>query len=135
MAFLVNINEVIPDTCERSFRYFAKEKKGETLRDTYWLIDPATSPSKVLKLGYTIIYPDGKTTGHAHPDEEEVYFVLSGRGEMVIVEERFSIKEGEAFYVEPGKYHVTYNRGVLPLTILWVTGKVKQARGDQKEGE
>ncbi|MDI3530210.1 MAG: hypothetical protein PWP60_59 [Candidatus Atribacteria bacterium] len=124
MAYKVNINNVEPDTCDRSFRYFAKDKKGETLRDTYWLIDPENSPSQRLKLGYTIVYPDGKTTGHAHPDQEEVYFILSGRGEMEIEEERFPIQEGDAFYVEPGKFHVTYNTGILPLVILWVTGKV-----------
>lgn len=125
MVFKTNIHEKQPDTCERSFRYLAQNKKGETLRDTYWLIDPETSPAKVLRLGYTVVYPEGKTTGHSHA-EEEVYFVLSGRGEMEIENERFPIQEGDAFYVEPGRYHVTYNTGVLPLTIIWTTGKIEQ---------
>mgnify|MGYP001026416210 CR=1 FL=1 len=129
MVFRVNLHEMQPDTCERSFRHLAQSKKGETLRDTYWLIDPENSPSRVLKLGYTIVYPEGKTTGHSH-SEEEVYFVLSGRGEMEIEDEKFSISEGDAFYVEPGKYHVTYNTGILPLVILWVTGKIE----GQKKG-
>lgn len=124
MVFKVNINEVKPDTCERSYRYAVKNRKGETLRDTYWLIDPETSMSKVLKLGYTVVYPEGKTTGHSH-GEEEVYYVLSGRGEMEIEQEKFSVQEGDAFFVEPQKYHVTYNTGVLPMVILWVTGKLE----------
>ncbi|MBC7190350.1 cupin domain-containing protein, partial [Candidatus Aerophobetes bacterium] len=97
--YKVNIEEMMPDVCDRSFRYFAQEKKGKTLRDTYWLIDPENSPSQTLKMGYTIIYPDGKTTGHSHDDMEEVYFVLSGKGKMVIGEEEFPIKQGDAFYV------------------------------------
>ena len=28
------------------------------------------------------------------------------------------------FYVPPGEFHATYQRGNLPLVILWVTGKV-----------
>lgn len=130
----VNIEEMLPDVCDRSFRYFAKEKKGKTLRDTYWLIDPENSSSQILKMGYTIIYPDGKTTGHSHDDMEEVYFVLSGKGKMVIGEEEFPIKQGDAFYVPPGPYHVTYNTGILPLQILWVTGKIKK-ESKSKEGE
>lgn len=124
MAFKVNINKVFPDECDRSFRFFAKSKKGETLRDTYYLIEPGASPSQRLTLGYTIVYPDGKTTGHEHPDMEEVYFVLSGQGIMEIGDEKFSIQEGDAFYVEPGKFHVTYNTGILPMVVLWVTGKI-----------
>jgi len=122
----VNIEDLPPDECERSLRYLAKKKEGEILRDTYFLIDPENSPSQSLKMGYTIVYPEGRTTGHSHDDLEEVYFVISGRGRMIIGEEEFPIKEGDAFYVPPGKYHVTYNAGILPLAILWVTGKVKK---------
>lgn len=121
---LVNINEVEPDTCDRSFRYIAQPKKGQILRDTYRLIEPGKTPSQRLTLGYTIVYPEGRTTGHAHEDMEEVYFIAQGRGIMEVDGERFQIKEGDAFYIPPGKYHVTYNTGILPLILIWVTGKV-----------
>ena len=130
MAYLANITKMKPDTCERSFHYLARQRRGETLRDTYFLIDPESSPSQGLKMGYTIVYPNGKTTGHSH-EEEEVYFVICGRGKMIIDEEEFFIKEGDAFYVPPGKYHVTYNTGILPLNTVWVTGKI-QKRGSKK---
>jgi len=123
--YKVNIENLPPDTCERSFRYLAKNKQEEILRDTYFLVDPENSPSQTLKMGYTTVYPEGRTTGHSHNDLEEVYFVICGQGKMVIGEEEFPIREGDAFYVPPGPYHVTYNTGILPLRILWVTGKVK----------
>ncbi|MFQ6067487.1 MAG: cupin domain-containing protein, partial [bacterium] len=72
-------------------------------------------------MGYTAVYPEGRTTGHSHNDLEEVYFVICGQGKIVVGEEEFPIKEGDAFYVSPGLYHVTYNTGILPLRILWVT--------------
>ena len=125
MKHLVNIEDMKPDDDKRSLRYAVKNREGETLRDTYFLIDPETSPSKNLKMGYTIVYPTGKTTGHSHDDMEEVYFVLSGKGRMVIGEETFPIQAGDAFYVPFGAFHTTYNAGIEPLRILWVTGRVE----------
>ena len=125
MTYLVNIEEMKPDEDERSLRYAVKDRQSETFRDTYFLINPDDSPSKNLKMGYTIIYPTGKTTGHAHDDLEEVYYILSGKGKMAVGEDEFPIKAGDAFYVPFGEYHVTYNTGIQPLAILWVTGRVE----------
>jgi mannose-6-phosphate isomerase-like protein (cupin superfamily) len=125
MKHLVNIQDMKPDEDKRSLRYAVKNRDGETLRDTYFLIDPDTSPSRNLKMGYTIVYPTGKTTGHSHDDMEEVYFIVSGRGKMVIGTDEFSIQTGDAFYVPFGEFHTTYNTGIEPLTLLWVTGRVE----------
>ncbi len=127
MKYLVNIEDKTPDTDERSLRHSVSGRKSDILRDTYYLIDPENSPSKNLTMGYTVIYPTGKTTGHAHDDMEEVYFILSGKGTMVIGEDEFPIKEGDAFYVPFGAYHVTFNTGNQPLAMSWVTGKDREA--------
>lgn len=126
MKYLTNIEDMKADEDERSLRHAVKDRQGETLRDTYFLIDPDDSPSRNLKMGYTIIYPTGKTTGHAHDDMEEVYYVLSGTGKMIVGDDEFPIKGGDAFYVPFGEYHVTYNTGIQPLAILWVTGRVEK---------
>ncbi|MCG6878987.1 MAG: cupin domain-containing protein [Deltaproteobacteria bacterium] len=126
MKYLVNIEDKAPDEDKRSLRYVVKNRDDGTLRDTYFLVDPEDSPSRNLKMGHTIIYPTGKTTGHAHDDMEEVYYVLSGKGTMVVGEDEFPIKQGDAFYVPFGEYHVTYNTGNQPLAILWVTGRVEK---------
>jgi len=125
MKYLVNIEDMKPDEDERSLRHVVKGRQSEILRDTYFLIDPETSPSRNLKMGYTIVYPTGKTTGHAHGDMEEVYFVLSGKGKMAIGKDEFAIQTGDAFYVPFGEFHVTYNTGIQPLKILWVTSRVE----------
>ena len=126
MKYLVNIEDKNPDEDKRSLRHVVKEREDETLRDTYFLIDPEDSPSRNLKMGHTIIYPTGKTTGHAHEDMEEVYYILSGKGKMVVGEDEFPIQAGDAFYVPFGEYHVTYNTGNQSLAILWVTGRVEK---------
>ena len=126
MKYLVNIENKTPDVDKRSLRHVVKDRDDETLRDTYFLIDPEDSPSRNLKMGHTIIYPTGKTTGHAHEDMEEVYYILSGKGKMVVGDDEFPVKVGDAFYVPFGEYHVTYNTGNQPLAILWVTGRVEE---------
>ena len=126
MKYLVNIDDKAPDEDKRSLRHVVKDREEETLRDTYFLIDPEDSPSRNLKMGHTIIYPTGKTTGHAHEDMEEVYYILSGKGKMVVGEDEFPVQVGDAFYVPFGEYHVTYNTGNQPLAILWVTGRVEE---------
>ena len=125
MKYLVNIEDKKPDLDERSLRHVVKDRASEILRDTYYLIDPENSPSKNLTMGYTVIYPTGKTTGHAHDDMEEVYYILTGKGKMAIGDDEFPIQAGDAFYVPFGAYHVTFNTGNQPLAMVWVTGKDK----------
>ena len=124
MKYLVNVNSKEPDNDpERSLRAWVNKREKTTLRDTYWLIDPNESPSRRLKMGFTIIYPTGTTTGHSH-DEEEVYYVISGEGSMIVGENEFDIKAGDALYVPPREFHVTKQKGNIPLSVIWVTGKL-----------
>lgn len=129
MKYLINVQDLKPDDDERSLRFNVKNRKGEVLRDTYFLIDPEDSPSKNLKMGHTTIYPTGRTTGHMHDDMEEVYFVVSGEGLMKIGEDEFPIKAGDALYVPPGEHHTTYQKGNIPLTFVWVTCRLTDSGG------
>ncbi|MDN5331467.1 MAG: hypothetical protein PWP45_692 [Tepidanaerobacteraceae bacterium] len=126
MKYVVNVNSMEPDVDPtRSLRAWVKNRDKSVLRDTYWLIDPESSPSRRLKMGYTVIYPTGTTTGHSH-DEEEVYFVVQGEGVMVVGEEEFPIKPGDALYVPPRVFHTTRQVGNIPLAVVWVTGKLDE---------
>ncbi len=125
MKYVRNIEEMEPDVCDRSLRYAVKNRKQKTLRDTYFLIDPENSPSKNLKMGFTTVYADGKTTGHSHEDQEEVYFIIQGMGRMVVGDSEYDIKTGDAIYVPFGLFHTTCNTGILPLQLLWVTARDK----------
>ena len=131
MKHIVNVQDQKPDKDARSLRgllsEYAKERPITILRDTNYLISPDSSPSRNLTMGCTTIYPSGSTTGHSHDDMEEVYYVVSGEGEMVVGDDRFPIKSGNALYVPPGEFHTTYQTGILPLTVVWVTGKITEA--------
>ncbi|MFW6137993.1 MAG: cupin domain-containing protein [Spirochaetota bacterium] len=133
MKYVNNIEDMQPDTCDRSLRFAVKNREKKTLRDTYFLIDPEESPSKNLKMGFTIVYAGGKTTGHSHPDHEEVYYVLQGKGRMEVGETQYEVNTGDALYVPFGLFHTTYNTGILPLHLLWVTGKGPEKESSEKK--
>lgn len=125
MKHVVNIAENRePDTDPRSLRARVKDRDRAVLRDTYYLIDRMKSPSQRLTCGHTTIYPTGTTTGHSHDDMEEIYYVLSGEGIMVVGDDEYPIKPGDALYVPPGEFHTTKQTGILPLTVLWTTCKI-----------
>ncbi len=125
MKHVVNIAENRePDTDPRSLRARVDGRDMPVLRDTYYLIDRLKGPSRRLTSGHTTIYPTGTTTSHAHDDMEEIYYVLSGEGVMVVGDDEFPIKQGDALYVPPGEYHTTRQAGILPLTVLWMTCKL-----------
>lgn len=125
MKHVVNIAENRePDTDPRSLRARVANRDKPVLRDTYYLIDRLQGPSKNLTCGHTTIYPTGTTTGHSHADMEEIYYVLSGEGIMVVGDDEYPIKQGDALYVPPGQFHTTFQRGILPLTVLWMTCKI-----------
>ena len=125
MKCVYNINEKTPDTDPRSLRDRVKNRDKQVLRDTYYLIDNKNSASQRLTMGQTTIYPTGSTTGHSHDDMEEVYYVVSGEGEMIVGEDRYAIKAGDALYVPPSEFHTTIQSGNTPLVVVWVTGFIK----------
>jgi mannose-6-phosphate isomerase-like protein (cupin superfamily) len=124
MKCVKNVQSQLPDVDPRSLRAHVCDRDKTVLRDTYYLVNKENSPTQRLTMGYTTIYPTGSTTGHTHEDMEETYFVISGKGLMVVGEDEFEIEQGDALYVPPGEFHTTYQRGNMPLVVLWVTGKV-----------
>ena len=125
MKHVINVQDKPADEDARSLRHHVKGREKTVLRDTYYLIDRESSPSRTLTMGQTTIYPTGSTTGHSHDDMEEVYYIMSGEGEMVVGEDRYPVKQGDALYVPPGEFHTTFQKGNQPLAVVWVTAKIK----------
>ena len=46
---------------------------------------------------------------HKHEELEQVYYVLSGSGEVLFDDERFPVQEGDAIYLPPGTHHQMFN--------------------------
>jgi len=60
----------------------------------------------------------GCTTRHYHPRTEEIYFILSGQGEMEIAGDKSGVGPGDAIGIPPGAAHQITNTGTEPLKFL-----------------
>ena len=86
--------------------------------DIYKLCDNTALNNLVLSS--TLLYSGKHTDGHKHKGQEEVYFFVSGNGEMLINEERFKIKPGDIILIEDGEFHQVYNTSQEDLYFVCV---------------
>jgi len=64
------------------------------------------------------VAPGQTTTPHYHPRTEEIYYILSGRGQMRIGDELRRVGPGDAIAIPPGKTHAIANDGGETLKFL-----------------
>lgn len=75
-----------------------------------------------FSLGFVTLEPDGGQVPWHNHQQEEVYFILSGTGEMCIGEECATIHDGEAVFIPPGVFHQLTNIGPAPLRMVYCYG-------------
>jgi mannose-6-phosphate isomerase-like protein (cupin superfamily) len=73
-------------------------------------------------LGNVTLDPDGGQVPWHNQEQEEVYFVIEGTGEMCLGEERQTITAGQAVYIPSGVFHQLTNIGPTPLRMLYCYG-------------
>jgi quercetin dioxygenase-like cupin family protein len=78
--------------------------------------------TKNFAMGLVVLEPrGGQVPWHDH-EQEEVYIVLEGTGEMCIGEERQTLTARQAVFIPPGKFHQFTNIGETPLTMMYCYG-------------
>jgi quercetin dioxygenase-like cupin family protein len=73
------------------------------------LIGPKSVGAKSLKVKITEYLPGYSHKPHIHPHQEEVIFILSGRGIAEGNGEETEIGPGSVVFVPAGQPHATYN--------------------------
>jgi mannose-6-phosphate isomerase-like protein (cupin superfamily) len=73
-------------------------------------------------VGYVVLEPRGGQVPWHNQEQEEVYFVLEGTGEMCLGSERRTVTGGQAAYIPSGVFHQITNTGDAPLTMMYVYG-------------
>ena len=73
------------------------------------LVNPQTVGAKKVKVKITEWLPGHVHKKHVHPDQEEVIFVLSGKGMAQTQEEKREIGPGSVVFVGAGEQHTTWN--------------------------
>ena len=78
--------------------------------------------TKSFCMGYVTLEPNGGQAPWHDQESEEVYFVISGKGEMCIDDERQELCDGQAVFIPPGSFHQITNIGDTPLVMLYCYG-------------
>ncbi|HUW83562.1 MAG TPA: cupin domain-containing protein [Phycisphaerae bacterium] len=73
-------------------------------------------------MGYVTLEPDGGQVPWHNQQQEEVYFVLDGRGEMCLGNERQLVTGGQAVQIPSGVFHQLTNIGDTPLHMIYCYG-------------
>lgn len=93
----------------------------------WWeLIGGDTMPTKELVVGIAEV-PVGvqrPSRGHTH-EPAEVYYIVSGRGEVLVDDVTYPVTSGDAVWIPPNAEHVAHNVGDEPLRLLYVFAKDK----------
>lgn len=71
-------------------------------------------------MGYVVLEPNGGQVPWHNQAQEEIYFVVQGRGEICVDTERQEIVAGQAVFLTPTKFHQLTNTGDEPLHMMYI---------------
>jgi len=72
--------------------------------------------------GHVTLEPDGGQVPWHNQQQEEIYFIVEGTGEMCLGEERQTLTTGQAVYIPTGVFHQLTNIGSTPLRMIYCYG-------------
>lgn len=73
-------------------------------------------------MGLVILEPNGGQVPWHNQEQEEIYFVVEGNGEICVGEERSAITSGQTVYLPPGVFHQLTNTGDTPMKMIYCYG-------------
>jgi mannose-6-phosphate isomerase-like protein (cupin superfamily) len=71
-----------------------------------------------ISLAMETLRPGQRTVPHWHEELEEIYYILQGRGRMVIAEELQDVRAGDAILIRVRAVHCLHNTGDQDLVLL-----------------
>lgn len=72
-----------------------------------------------FSMGHVTLEPRGGQVPWHNQEQEEIYFIIEGEGEMCLGEERRTIATGQAVYIPPGVFHQLTNTGDKPMRMIY----------------
>ncbi|HEY1182652.1 MAG TPA: cupin domain-containing protein [Bryobacteraceae bacterium] len=75
-----------------------------------------------FSLGYVTLEPNGGQVPWHNQEQEEIYFIVKGAGEMCLGEERMAIRTGQAVYIPPGVFHQLTNTSAEIMRMIYCYG-------------
>jgi mannose-6-phosphate isomerase-like protein (cupin superfamily) len=70
-------------------------------------------------MGVVMLEPRGGQVPWHNHEQEEIYFILEGEGEMCVGKDRTTILAGQAVFIPSNEFHQLTNTGERPLRMLY----------------
>lgn len=75
-----------------------------------------------FSMGFVTLEPNGGQVPWHNQEQEEIYFVVEGTGEMCLGDERRPLTTGQAVYIPSKVFHQLTNVGDTPLKMIYCYG-------------
>jgi quercetin dioxygenase-like cupin family protein len=85
-----------------------------------WLSDPELTGTGSLLVVRVHMPPGRGHQFHAHPEQDEIIYVVDGVADQWVDREKRRLRSGEVAYIPKGVVHATHNPTKRPLTFLAV---------------
>ena len=84
------------------------------------LISPDSCESQKMVTGLWRLHPGHESDPDIHPDADEVFFVVSGTGKLVLGEEEFIVSKGMTIFIPANVHHQSFNSGDEDLVYYFI---------------
>jgi len=108
---------IIADLAEMEGRAYPARRRTQNL-----VGGPSPVQASNFSMGYVTLDPHGGQVPWHNQQQEEVYFVLDGRGEMCLGDERQVLTGGQVVQIPSGVFHQLTNIGDTPLHMIYCYG-------------
>lgn len=75
-----------------------------------------------FSLGYVTLDANGGQVPWHNQEQEEIYFIVDGKGEMCLGDEKTTLHAGQAVYIPPRVFHQLTNIGPTPMHMIYCYG-------------
>lgn len=73
-------------------------------------------------MGYVTLDPEGGQVPWHNQDQEEIYFIVKGEGEMCLGNEKKRVTAGQCVYIPPQEFHQLTNTGEEEMIMIYCYG-------------
>ena len=81
-------------------------------------MDAGDLGSRNLTVTWVDVPPGGEQRAHSHPDSEQVYVIVRGRGRMSVAGDVEEVSEGDLVFIPPATAHGIVNDGTETLVYI-----------------
>jgi quercetin dioxygenase-like cupin family protein len=88
-------------------------------RSMRWLVNEDSLQAKNLSVCVIRVQPgEAVRPAHSHPKSEELIYIMSGNGKVMIEGEVGEVRTGSAILFEQGKVHMLKNTGDVEMKVI-----------------